>query len=60
MCIHKEKRSISLNFVFTLDGWVVTTDCGLLEGLQDAGDLAANALGVVLVLSRRDDVAPDC
>ena len=38
---------------------MISTDRGLLEGLEDAGDLAAGAVGVVVVLPRRDDVAPD-
>ena len=53
------KEIIILDFVLTLDGRVITTDRGLLEGLEDAGDLAAGAVGVVVVLPRRDDVAPD-
>ena len=55
----QELPFLYLDFVLTLDGWVISTDRGLLEGLEDAGDLAAGAVGVVLVLPRRDDVAPD-
>ena len=55
----QELPFLYLDFVLTLDGWVISTDRGLLEGLKDAGDLAAGAVGVVLVLPRRDDVAPD-
>ena len=52
-------KNFYLYFILTLDGWGISTDRGLLEGLEDAGDLAAGAVGVVLVLPRRDDVAPD-
>ena len=55
----QELPFLYLDFVLTLDGWVISTDRGLLEGLEDAGDLAAGAVGVVLVLPGRDYVAPD-